>query len=296
LTGPAAGTGPANVGFTVAATDGGARSGTVIVAGQAVAVTQAPSCSFAISPQNAQVAAPGGSGKVTVTTTPGCAWTATSNADWIQITSGATGSASGEVAYSVAPSIAARSGTLTIAGQTFTVSQSAACAYTIDPEQRSFDSTGGDVTVNVSAATGCIWTAVSTVPWMTVKSNGPEVGNGSVKITVAENGGAARSGTATIAGRTFTAQQTGPACTYTVKPRSVNVSDERQWRLVEVEAASGCPWTATSDVAWIRIPRDASGSGRGEVWLFIDENETGDSRTGTVTVAGQTVTITQRKN
>ena len=54
----------------------------------------------------------------------GCAWTASSNNPWITVTSGSSGSGAGTVGYSVASnSGSARTGTITIAGQTFTVSQ-----------------------------------------------------------------------------------------------------------------------------------------------------------------------------
>jgi hypothetical protein len=85
------------------------------------------SCTYSISPTSASVGASGGGGTVSVTTQAGCSWTASSNASWITITSGASGSGNGTVAYSVAANTgAARTGTLTIAGQTFTVNQAAA--------------------------------------------------------------------------------------------------------------------------------------------------------------------------
>ena len=61
---------------------------------------------------------------VKVTTISGCTWTATSNASWLTITSGASGTGSGDVTYSVAAnSGGVRTGTLTIADQTLTVTQ-----------------------------------------------------------------------------------------------------------------------------------------------------------------------------
>jgi hypothetical protein len=63
---------------------------------------------------------------VAVTTQATCAWTAVSNATWITVTSGAAGTGNGTVGFSAAANTgAARTGTLTIAGQTFTVTQSA---------------------------------------------------------------------------------------------------------------------------------------------------------------------------
>ncbi len=81
-------------------------------------------CSFSINPTSASFAAAGGSQSVTVTTQAGCNWTAASNNSFITVTSGASGSGSGTVNYSVAANTAAaRSGSLTIAGLTHSVSQ-----------------------------------------------------------------------------------------------------------------------------------------------------------------------------
>jgi hypothetical protein len=92
-----------------------------------VSLPGAPSCTPTISPASASFSAPGGSGSVTVTAGSGCAWTAASNAGWISITAGGSGTGNGTVSYSVAANGgSARNGTLTIAGQTFTVSQSGA--------------------------------------------------------------------------------------------------------------------------------------------------------------------------
>ncbi|MFS8087376.1 MAG: BACON domain-containing protein, partial [Acidobacteriota bacterium] len=67
-----------------------------------------------------------GTASVAVTTGGGCAWTGSANASWITVLSGATGSGNGVLSYSAAAnSGAARTGTLTIAGQTFTINQAA---------------------------------------------------------------------------------------------------------------------------------------------------------------------------
>ncbi|MBI3844937.1 MAG: PD40 domain-containing protein [Planctomycetes bacterium] len=81
-------------------------------------------CSATISPTSARFRAAGGTGTIAVTTGASCTWSARSNASWIALpTSGATGSAS--VTYTVARNSTAqpRAGTITIAGQTFTVTQ-----------------------------------------------------------------------------------------------------------------------------------------------------------------------------
>ena len=84
-------------------------------------------CTYGIAPSSQTVVAGGGSGSVAVTTGAGCAWTAASNAAWITITSSASGIGGGTVLYAVAPYTGHRknrNGTMTIAGQTFSVKQS----------------------------------------------------------------------------------------------------------------------------------------------------------------------------
>jgi len=90
------------------------------------ALTQAwTSCTYSISPTSQSFGSSGGTGSVSVTTQSGCSWTAVSNASWITITSGSSGTGSGTVNYSVAANTgtSSRTGTITIADQTFTVSQ-----------------------------------------------------------------------------------------------------------------------------------------------------------------------------
>ena len=108
------------------------------------------------------IAATGGTGTVAVSAGAGCAWTASSNAAWVTVTSGASGSGEGPVTFSVAANPGgARSGTLTIAGQMFTVTQAAAaapapppvsCTYSISSTSSSIAASGGTGTVAVSRA------------------------------------------------------------------------------------------------------------------------------------------------
>jgi Zn-dependent metalloprotease len=101
------------------------NDGTTHIAATDLPVECGGTCSFSINPTSASFAAAGGSGSVTVTTAAGCNWTAASNNSFITITSGASGSGSGTVNYAVAANTVstARSGSLTIAGLTHSVSQ-----------------------------------------------------------------------------------------------------------------------------------------------------------------------------
>jgi Viral BACON domain/Putative binding domain, N-terminal len=124
----AGGTGDGSVGYSVDTTLS-SRVGTMTIAGLTFTVNQAgpATCTFAISPTRATFEVTGGTGSVSVTAPEGCAWTAASNATWITITSGASGSGDGTVVYSVTQYTGKprnRNGTMTIAGQTFSIKQS----------------------------------------------------------------------------------------------------------------------------------------------------------------------------
>ncbi|MCP5111338.1 MAG: hypothetical protein GY953_10945, partial [bacterium] len=109
------------------------RTGTLTIAGFTHTVTQSGGtpCTFSIVPTSANFAASGGTRSVNVNASAiSCAWTATSNAAWITLTSGASGTGNGTTGYSVAPntSPSPRTGTLTIAGLTYTVQQAGAAS------------------------------------------------------------------------------------------------------------------------------------------------------------------------
>jgi YVTN family beta-propeller protein len=95
--------------------------------GPTISVVVCAPCTFSISPTSQSFSSSGGTGSVTVTAGAGCNWMAGSNdSSWISITAGSSGSGGGTVTFSVAANQGtARSGTMTIAGLTFTVTQSA---------------------------------------------------------------------------------------------------------------------------------------------------------------------------
>jgi uncharacterized protein (TIGR03437 family) len=83
-------------------------------------------CNYALAPVTQVIPAAAGIGNVGVLTTAGCPWTASSSGPFLTITSGSSGDGSGTVEFSATAnsSQAARSGTLTIGGQTATINQS----------------------------------------------------------------------------------------------------------------------------------------------------------------------------
>ena len=292
VTAGSSGTGNGTVSFSAQATTGPARSGTLTVANQTVTVNQSPGCSFSISPESQSFTPAGGTGDVAVTASTGCSWAATSNAPWLTITQGSSGSGNGTVRFSVAANSGSpRSGTLTIAGRTFTVNQGQTCTFTLSPNAATVPAGGGSRTFNVQAGDGCSWTATSNAPWITVAQGGSGSGNGTVRVDVAAHSGAPRTGTVTVAGVPFTVNQES-GCSFSLSANSTNVPIGGGPGNVNVQATAGCGWTASSGASWITITGGASGTGNGTVQFTVAAN-TGPARSGTLTIAGSAFTVNQ---
>lgn len=299
ITSGGSGSGPGTVNFTVVANAGPARTGTISVAGQTFTVNQASGCTVSINPSSQSIGAPGGSGvTINVTSQAGCGWTATTTDTWITITTGESGIGPGTVTYTVANNTgAARVGTINVGGQTFTVNQAALCSVTINPGSQTVGPNGGAAAnVNVSAAGSCAWTAVPNVTWITITNGSPDTGNGTVQFTVAANTGAQRVGTITINNQTHTVTQNAPPppCTYSINPTSMSMpANQMTSSPVTITTQAGCAWTSVPNVSWLTIQTGASGSGNGTMTFRTQNNNSSSPRTGTITIAGQTFTVTQ---
>jgi hypothetical protein len=299
------GSGDTTVAFTVAANSGADRSGTLTVGGRTLTITQSatppPPCTFTIAPPNASLGADAGNATVTVTASAAsCNWSAATNTPWLTIASGSSGTGNGTVTVAAAanPDPVARSGTVTIAGQTFTLNQAAAtpiCNFSIAPSSANVGPDAATTTINVTA--NCSWTATSNAPWLTIASGVSGAGSGSVVVSIAANTDPApRGGTVTIAGQTFTVNQAAaapPPCSFTIAPPGANIGPDAGSATVTVTAsAPTCTWTSVSNAGWITIVSGGGGTGSGSVALAFAANSA-DARTGTATIAGQTFTVTQ---
>jgi hypothetical protein len=288
----ASGSGSGTVTVEIAAASGPSRSGTVIVAGQTVAIAQGNGCAFNISPDTQSVPASGGNGSVSVTASSGCSWTAKSDVSWITVTAGASGTGNGSVTFTIASSTGpGRSGTLTIAGRTFTVNQGQGCSIALSATSASVPAAGGNGTFDVRTTDGCGWAAASNASWLTVTAGDTGSGNGTVRYAAAANTGPPRNGTITAGGHAFTVTQ--PAgCSYAIVPNSQAFPSTGGSGSFGVNTAGGCAWTATTSDGWISITAGGSGNGPGTVQFTAAPN-TSTVRSGTITAAGQTFTVTE---
>ncbi|MEO8376233.1 MAG: BACON domain-containing protein [Candidatus Sumerlaeota bacterium] len=216
------GTGVGTVDFTVDTLVGDSRTGTISLVGTSVVFTVTQSrCGYTINPTQSPNIPPAGQSNLSValTTTASCPWTVSTQQDWIQIQSAASGTGNTTVIYNVLPNPGPqRSGSILIGDRTFIVTQDGtdSCTFTLTPAEVTFSGAGGPGSVQMTATTGCVWTAVSDQPWLTITSAGadstaPFEGTGSATISyiVAANSGLARVGTITAGGETHTVRQFG---------------------------------------------------------------------------------------
>jgi len=308
--------------------NGNRRLGRVVVSEQSIEVSQAAApCQYSVSPSAADAPPAQGELSLALTATPGCQWTARSNAEWIggPIPSSGVGSATVQVAIA-ANTAEARTGSVTLADTTFRVTQAAAetpaptpiptppppaptppspnpvptpapnptpptCTYAVSPAQTSISSDAQDVTVTMNASALCAWTVTSDVGWITIADAGPGSGNGAFRIAVAANQGSARAGTVHAASETFTVQQAAP-CTYSIKPTSYNADRGPETITINVTAGTGCTWSTKTDATWVTVDAGSTGSGNGIVRLVVQANSAAE-RSTVVTIAGERFTLHQ---
>jgi hypothetical protein len=86
-----------------------------------------------------------------------------------------------------------------------------------------------------------------------------------------------------------------PTCTYSVSTTTFNLSGAGATATLSVNTGSTCAWTVTTSSAFVTLTSPASQTGPGTVSFSVPENA-GDTRSGSLTVAGQNVVINQAPN
>ncbi|MEK6302395.1 MAG: PQQ-binding-like beta-propeller repeat protein [Acidobacteriota bacterium] len=170
------------------------------------------------------------------------------------------------------------------------------CSYSMNPIAASFPSTAGPGSVNVTAPDGCGWTATSNAAWITITSAASGSGNNVMTFLLGQNFSTGlRRGTINVAGQTFTVSQGGSnVCAFSISPTSTSFPKAGGTGTVSVATSSGCGWTATSNVSWVKITTGASGVGNGVVTYSVLVNNSNLARAGTMLIAGKTFTVKQK--
>lgn len=262
------------------------------------------SCTYTLSTTAGVVVAAAGTETMSVTTSTGCAWTAASNTSWITVSSGASGTASGTVTYATAANTtsSSRTGTLTIAGQTLTVTQAGTtqtgCSYNVSPTDIHVTAAASSGSFLVFTNTSCAWTSVLPIgiSWLTV-SPGSGTGGGAAGYSIQANAGQARSTSLVVAGTMVTVEQDAASnCKYSLSSTSQEISGAGGSSATTVTVTgTSCPaWTiSTPSVSWVHVTSATNQTASGLATYTVDANTTTSQRTTSLTIAGQTYSITQ---
>ncbi len=277
------------VGYTVGANNGvEARVGYVYVSGYVHTITQA-GLGATLGSYSAAFESEGGSGSVRVNAPSGKAWHAQSNADWIAVST-ESGTGSSACAFTVAAydEVSTRSGTLTIADNTFTVFQTGR-RMRLGAAGATTDYFAGTVKIRVNALADTEWTVFVDADWLTVTDAGSGLGGDEVKVAVAENQSYnTRTGTVTIGTETFAVTQLGrTALVFQIAPTEVGTFgvDGAAGERLAVTATPDLGWTAAASADWIELYEGyGSGSGSGSVVYKVKPNPTLSPRSGSITV------------
>ena len=113
------------------------------------------------------------------------------------------------------------------------------CTYSINPTSQSFTASGGSGTVTVTTSSGCIWSATNKEGWITITSGSSGNGTGTVNYTVSANTGSQRTGSMTIAGKSFTVTQEG-----------TSVAGTNLLKNPGFESGSDGNWTEHWEIIW----------------------------------------------
>jgi hypothetical protein len=164
----------------------------------------------------------------------------------------------------------------------------------LSPSTATLAAEGGSTTSQLTLASNVSWTAQSSAAWLQITSNTAGSGSTTLQVFAAANPTVTtRTATVTIAGKQFTVSQAGMPASVAFNPQIFTTDGGSM--MIDVTAGGDAQWEATSNASWLTVALGETGSGNGFVFLIADPyNNTSQSRTGSVTVAGQTLYFTQR--
>ena len=178
--------------------------------------------------------------------------------------------------------------------QAVTAPSATKCSVSVTATPTSFQAGGGAGTLSITTSRDCEWSATAASSWIQLGDSKTGQGDATLSFTVARNGDpSARKGSIAVGSQQIELSQDAAQCVLTVTPAAGVIGAVGGPGTHTVTASSPqCAWTARSEVDWMSIVEGASGSGNGQVRYEAQRNG-GPTRTGTLTIAGQAVVITQ---
>ena len=233
-------------------------------------------------------------------------WSVTPNASWISVVDGGNGRGGDTVSIAIGenPSYKARTGTVTIGTETFTVTQAGRTVldFSVNPTTANASVTGGNGLLAVLATPDLPWTAASGANWLTLQNGTASgAGNGNIvfvaspnptlskrmgKITVTPASGSG------LSAKTCTVTQ--PAAIASISSTGYEFEASGEATEVEVTVDDIVQWSISESLDWITIDGSTSRTGPGKVRISASANNTVYPKSGTVTIAGKKFSVSQK--
>jgi photosystem II stability/assembly factor-like uncharacterized protein len=252
-------------------------------------------CTYRINPTT-QYSYSAGQLVFSVTAPSGCAWTATPSGNWIHVirTSG-TGSGTIPLAVDANTTANARTGTVNVNGQIYTIVQpSSNCTYKLS--HPSLTSAGGTAVITVTAPTGCPWDVeLGNSDPAAVTSASTGSGSGSVTVSVPPSAGVESPFIGVRIGNSYTGISDASACLYSFpNGTSITIPMDAQRYSIQINTnLDACPWNGYTDQpGWLTLD-NPNPEGSGSLIYTVTQNSSGVNRIANIAVGGQQLTITQ---
>jgi uncharacterized repeat protein (TIGR03803 family) len=180
-------------------------------------------------------------------------------------------------------------------GVVFRVVVDTNCTVTVNATTVSLSAKGGAKSITVKGDDDCAWSAITTNSFITITSGASGLGDGKVEFTVPPNTNTfALSGTIALGGETVAVNQAAGGCTFSLSPKAGKIKAVGGAATVKVKPKyTDCTWTAVSNDPFITITAGTNGVGSGTVSYTVPANTNTTALTGSITIAGETFTVTQ---
>ena len=231
----------------------------------------------------------------------GDSWVAGSNVNWISLRTSLTNNAILYYTVDANPTTSARTGTITVSGETVTIEQLTGCPSSpqVSPTSLRFTSAGGSKNVTVQEAAHCRYAVSDNQPWISVPTT--VAGNGRVRVTVPSYDGTRPGfGTVTIGTQGVPVRQDPRPIepnlcdappSPTVTPSSLSFDSATGSKTVRLSGSAGCSHPVSADQTWITVPLTASDGDL--MTVSVTGNTSTQIRSGTVTIRGTSMQVTQ---
>ena len=232
-------------------------------------------------------------------------WAVEVNNSWLSSVYVGTGTGRKDATFAAGenPSYRARTGTVTIGTETFTITQPGTTdlAFTIDPVDTTASVNGANGHIAATVTPDLPWTAKSNDGWLTLTSSSVAgAGNGNLYYTASPNSTLMeRRGTITItpadsslAPRVHTVVQPAAIANRSCEGYEFRASGESTD--IGVTVSGFVTWDVAENLDWLYVDSAASFAGSGTVKLRATANSSINSRTGVIRLAGRDFHVSQR--